>query len=164
MGNAMKGGQIPEWNYLARYCGYKKLCERNGRPSGTAFQLKPNEDALSVNWLEHYGGLDRADQITSIRAAKCASPNFDVGPRGKFAVFCVGEMRDHVRVLLRDYDIVTDVSVFFDPVPDEPSHASIGGIPRINVGTGKDPDLDECLSAMVGDMIAQIVIDAYAAR
>lgn len=53
------GPDIPESDHVTRYCPPRRL-EEDGRPGVAAFALRPNEDYLSVNWLEFHEGTTDA--------------------------------------------------------------------------------------------------------
>ena len=47
----MRDDPIPDENHVSRYCPPSRV--EDGMPLASAFALKPNEQFLSVNWLEY---------------------------------------------------------------------------------------------------------------
>ncbi len=61
----MSDKTIPDDDHLTRYC--KPSTVDDGLPTASAFELRPGEDHLSVNWLEYFGALDVATAIQLVR-------------------------------------------------------------------------------------------------
>ena len=49
---------IPDDNDMARYAGGSKISPKTGRPKGSAFHLKEDEEYLSVHCLDMLPGDD----------------------------------------------------------------------------------------------------------
>lgn len=133
----MKGNPIPDDDHISRYVSGSKIA--NGRISGTAFQLRPNEDALSVNWLEYFGLGDRNAEIQKIRDVFIEKGR-TLQAEAKFTVLKVGETKKYVRQESKDNRVL---SVLHDPLDNDASHTGIYNVPR------EDP--------AVGDMIAELI-------
>jgi len=85
-----------------------------------AFVPKPNEEDLSVNWLEVFGKLPQQQAIDCIRSV--LQGKLTIKPRGRLAVLNVGAVKDAARR--------TDgcnLRVNYQPEGNDPSHAGIGG-------------------------------------
>lgn len=137
----MSGRPLPDQDHIARYCKPKTLNE-NGRPSRTAFMLKPDEDYLSVNWLEYFGEIEREEQLNKIRR----HIQLSLASTGKLAVLNVGKTLKHVHI----NSGMTDVSVLHEPTSEDPSHSGIHGY-------GYEDDL-------IADLIAEVVLEICPAR
>ncbi len=55
-----QGDIISDSDHVSRHVGGSKI--DNGRITAAAFELKPGEKYLSVNWLEFFGDSDRASR------------------------------------------------------------------------------------------------------
>jgi hypothetical protein len=135
----MKDDPIPDDDHVSRYVAFTKLT-RDGRISGAAFQLRPDEDALSVNWLEYFGLGDRGAEIQEVRKM-FADKGRILQAKAKFAVLDVGATKEYVQ---QESDDNRVLSILHDPLPSEDeSHAGIYNVPR------DDP--------AIGDMIAELI-------
>jgi hypothetical protein len=117
----MQGDRIRDRDHISRYCPFTKISETTRKPSGAAFQLRPNETYISVNWLEHFSSLSRDEQIEEIRKVLALKMK-GIGATAKLAIYNAGEIvqkfsspADSVRVLHEP---------LLNPVAD-PSHAGI---------------------------------------
>lgn len=82
----------PEHN-VSRYCRPRWLVD--GIVTRDAFLLRPEEQFLSVNWLESFHIADRPTQLEGVRAT-LAGKGFGVSPNGRFAILNVGIASQHV--------------------------------------------------------------------
>lgn len=144
----MKGDKIPDSNHIARLCHNKHVADE--QIQATAFQLRPNEDSLSVNWLEFLNCSSRENEIDEIR--KIYSETFSsVGIRAKIAVLNVGVVR--YKVLTGSEDS-RNLEVLHDPDygPDinDPSHSGIYNLKQ-------DDEL-------IAELILETVLESYSAR
>lgn len=112
-----------------------------------AFQLRPNEKYLSVNWIEYFGLVPRNQQISALREV-FVDKGRDLGATARFAVLNVGEMRDHV---LQGTAGRTCLTVLHKPEPNDLSHCGIFGSTY-----GDD--------AGTAALIAEKVLETYQAR
>ena len=135
----MKDDPIPDDDHVSRYVPFTKLTN-SGRISGAAFQLRPNEDALSVNWLEYFGLGDRDAEIKEVRKV-FTDKGWILQAKAKFAILDVGATKEYVQ---QESDDNRVLSMLHDPSPPEDeSHAGIYNVPR------DDPS--------IGDMIAELI-------
>ncbi len=141
----MKGDTIPDNNHIARLCLPKHV--DNEQIQATAFQLRPpNEDFLSVNWLEFLNCQRRESEIEEIQKVYCAK--LDVRPRAKIAVLNVGDVRNKVLTESQDR---RNLEVLHDPEePVDPSHSGIYKLKQ-------DDEL-------IAELILETVCESYSAR
>ena len=139
----MKGDTIPDNDHIARLCLPKHVDDE--QIQATAFQLRPNEDILSVNWLEFLNCSSRESQIDEIR--KTYMSKLDVKPSAKIAVLNVGEVRKKV---LTESSDDRNLEVLHDPLRNDPSHSGIYNLKQ-------DDEL-------IAELILETVRDSYSAR
>lgn len=136
----MKDDPIPDDNHVSRYVPYTKLTPDGCRVSGAAFQLRPDEDALSVNWLEYFDLANREAEIQEVRKV-FADKGRTLQAKAKFAILEVGATKEYVQ---QESDESRLLSILHDPLPPEDeSHASIYNVPRD--------------APAIGDMIAELI-------
>jgi len=140
----MKGDTIPDQNHIARLCLPKHV--DNEQIQATAFQLRPpNEDFLSVNWLEFFNCQSRESEIEEMQKVYCAK--LDVKPRAKIAVLNVGEVRKKV---LTESPDGRNLEVLHNPSMNDPSHSGIYNLKQ-------DDEL-------IAELILETVRESYSAR
>lgn len=122
LGAAVDNDPISDDQHVTRYCSQKRL-DSNSRPMLYAFQLRPNEEYLSVNWLEYFGSVRRDQQISALRQVFLYKGR-KLGASARFAVFNIGEMRNHV---LQGTAGRTTLTVLHKPEPKDQSHCGIFG-------------------------------------
>ena len=138
----MKGDPVPDQDHICRYCSATK-CTENGQVTGSAFQLRPTEEFLSVNWLEFLRLNDRQKEIREVRKVLRLTP----GAKAKIAVLNVGETITYIRTR-SPYS--RELSILHEPEKDDPSHSGIYGL-----------RYDDHL---IADLIAEIIQETYPAR
>lgn len=118
-----KGIKLPSTDHVARHVPWARLRkDEDDNVLGLlpqAFQLRPNELGLSVNWLEHYPGDHKARiqaVVSNLRA------NLDIRPKSVFGIGNVGTLE-----ICRD-DNGTPVKILYAPTKGIPSHALIKDI------------------------------------
>lgn len=87
----------------------------------SAFQLRRNEDHLSVNWLERLNGQDLASAISQVRTV-LQRRAYRLRPNGRFAILGVDAAKDAVS---ENLDIALRIEHL--PLEDDESHAGIFG-------------------------------------
>lgn len=85
-----------------------------------AFVPRPNEEDLSVNWLEVFGNLPQRQAVDCIRSV--LQGKLTLKHRGRLAVLNVGAAKDAARRIDG-----CDLRVTYQPEGNDPSHAGIGG-------------------------------------
>ncbi len=146
----MTGADLPADDQIVRYVKPSMIRE-DGTADGSDFRLRPNrpdESGLSVNWLEAFGS-ERANQLAEVRRLS----RLTLKPRGRFAEMNVGA------VISRVAEEASALRITHAPLEAEngheadPSHAEIIGL----------PPGDSDLAMLVGDLIAECVIEMHAA-
>ena len=86
----MTGDSLPDADHVSRYCSPGRIAD--GLPSAAAFELRPQDQYLSVNWLEYWGLSDLGVALDRVRG------EFDlrVNENGRFAVLNVSEVKTTV--------------------------------------------------------------------
>ena len=113
----MRGNPVPEQDHISRYCKPKTLTE-DGEPSWASFMLKPDEGYLSVNWLEYFGDIGRAEQLAEIRRHISLS----LASSGKLAILNVKKTLEYV-----SDSGMANLSILHEPTSRDPSHSGIHG-------------------------------------
>ncbi len=103
----------------------------------SAFELREDEDSLSVNWLEHpsAGSIDKIRRVFQDK-------NYTLRPRGRFATLRVSCVR------VRAAEDRISICVFHDPKCEDHSHTSVAlpsGSDRMRLAAGL---LHSCLSGI----------------
>ncbi len=114
-----QGDMISDSDHVSRHVGGSKI--DNGRITAAAFELKPGEKYLSVNWLEFFGDSDRASRVDMIRNA-FVEKDYTLGAEAKFVVLNVGEAREYVETECPNN---TAISFSHEPEDNDPSHSGI---------------------------------------
>ena len=114
----MSDRTIPDHDHLSRYC--KPSTIDDGLPTASAFELRPGEDHLSVNWLEYFEASDMATAIQRVRGA-FRDKAYRVRRGGRFAVFRCGTAKFAAGETGRS------VRIDHLPLADDPSHAGVFG-------------------------------------
>ena len=86
-----------------------------------AFELRPGEDYLSVNWLEYFGAPSVDAAVESVRNAFRAK-DFSLSPNGRFAVLNVGTIKSAISGAVADTARVEHL-----PVDNDESHSGVLG-------------------------------------
>ena len=89
----MKDDALPESDHVSRYCGGGTLSE-SGDVTGTSFLLRPDDEYLSVNWLEFLNLDGRQAEIEEVR--RVLSTKLNLRATAKIAALNVGEVIRHV--------------------------------------------------------------------
>ena len=125
---------ISPQHHVARYC--KKGTVESGQVMSAAFLPRPNEDGISVNWLEYFSNIQE-DALAQVRLHIALNLDSD----GRFAVLNVGDVR---RLRLQ---------VNHKPSRRDPSHTLIPGF------SIQDQDVaDDLYGLIIANGIAPAVI------
>ncbi|MDE2875358.1 MAG: hypothetical protein OXQ93_07960 [Gemmatimonadota bacterium] len=146
----MKGEDLPAGDHVVRFVKPSMILE-DGTPDGSDFRLRPHrpdEKGLSVNWLEAFEP-PKTQQLSEVRRVFRLS----VRRNGRFAELDVGETLRAVSEELTTLRMIHDELEAADGFDTDPSHAQIVGLPP--------GDSDE--AALVGDLIAECVVDMHPA-
>ena len=82
----MTNPPLPDADHFSRYC--KPSDVQDGEPLSTAFQLRENEDCLSVNWLEYFGEVGQPAAVELVRESFLRK-SYQLKVNGRFAVLNV---------------------------------------------------------------------------
>lgn len=146
----MKGDDLPAGDHVVRYVK-PSLIREDGTPDGSDFCLRPDrpdETGLSVNWLEAFEP-PKTHQLSEVRRLFRLS----VRRTGRFAELDVGATLRRVSEELDSVRMLHDPLETADGFDADPSHAQIVGMPP--------SDSDQ--AALVGDLIAECVVDMHPA-
>ena len=110
---------LPDEHHVARYCKPSDLVD--GIPLPKAFELKKDEEYLSVNWLEYFGESDLNAAVERVRKA-FRNNHYQVRQNAGFAVLDVGAAKSALREHTKSEPTVKHL-----PSRNDPSHAGIFG-------------------------------------
>ena len=140
----MTANQLPNEDHVVRYAKYSDFLDLESETLNcSAFQLKPNESGLSVNWLEYSQRPDKASQLDEIRGLI----QLRMGPRARLAELNVGSTVAYVGDELPNLRFIRSPSHPRDSYPADPSHSEILGLPSAG----------SPVSELIADMIAECV-------
>ncbi|NKJ34089.1 hypothetical protein [Rhizobium sp. SG570] len=93
-----------------------------------AFELRADEDYLSATWCEYYNGTDSEQLRCAIEAIR--NSDLTVGPKARFAVGVVGE----IRAIVEAPQAAKKLRIIHEPEDDNPAHAAVRHWPREDLG------------------------------
>ena len=137
----MKGDPLPDSDHVSRYCTGSTIAE-SGRITAAAFQLRPQDDYLSVYWLEFHKLPNRNAQIMDTR--KDLQKTLELRNTGRILVLNVGNTCHHVR---RETIASLDIRILHEPVPDASSHSGIF-----------DVDADDIIPELIAETVQEIYL------
>ena len=141
----MHANDLPDEANVVRYIKPTMVFE-DGSVDGSEFCLRAHrldDTGVSVNWLECFGNLSKAEQLDEVRRLS----RLDMRKSGRLAELNVGTTKHYIR---NEPDALRFIHT---PLPAEddyeadPSHSEIVGLPP-----GNSP-----LAALIGDMIAECI-------
>ena len=147
----MTGDDLPDAAQVVRYVRPSHIRE-NGSAAGKAFRLREDEGGLSVNWLDYFAGLSKAEQVNEVRRLSGLS----LSRNGRFAELNVGVVKQAVRAELPELPglrFVHDPPAANGAVEADPSHSLVIGLPPYG----------DLRSKVVGNLIARRVQGLYPA-
>lgn len=143
----MKGDLIPGGDALLRHVGAGRV--QGSAVDGSAFRLKPDEEGLSVSWMNALSG-SKDDQLAAIRTLARRS----FGKNDKFAELCTNDIVARIEEECPGVRSVEEPLEAEGEFPADPSHAEVLGLPA----AGSD------MSAIVGDLISECITNLYPAK
>lgn len=143
----MKGDKIPDNDHVSRFCDNKHVVDN--QIQATAFQLRRNEESLSVNWLESLNCTNRENEIDEIQ--QVLSQKLKIGTRARIAILNVGETCQSVLTETEDSRIL---EVLHDPEDTPISDPSHGGV--YNLRYNDHP--------FISELILETVLETFPAR
>ena len=119
------GSNLPDTDHVMRYVPWARLRkDENENVIGIlpqAFELRPEEESLSVNWLEYFDG-DRGrrirDSVEMFRSTR------NVGKKSAFGIGNVGKIKETCGAN------GASVRVVYEPETNNPAHSAIRRLPR----------------------------------
>jgi hypothetical protein len=138
-----KGANLPDEDHVMRYVPWTKL--RRDEDENVigflphAFELRPEEESLSVNWLEYFNG-DRENRIRD--SVKIFRNTRNVGKKSAFGIGNVGQIKATCGAngaLVR---------IVYEPEPNNQAHSAIRRLPRDDLGL---------LEALAADAFVELV-------
>lgn len=122
---------LPDDNHVMRHAPYKKLLkDEDGNAIGgffpEAFELRENENGLSVNWLEYFAGTHQENIEASVRKFR------EIRSIGKTSAFGISSV-DDIQKISSEYG-ANKVRVVLEEEDDNMSHSVIIRLPRDNIG------------------------------
>lgn len=138
----MRGDELPDDSHVVRYTR-PTLVREDESVGGETFQLRSGEESLSVNWLECFPGISKAQQVDEVRRRS----RLQLRPNGCFAELHAGRTKRHVHAELANLRFVHDPLPAEGEFEPDPSHSEIAGLPAAD-----SPEAE-----LVGDMIAECV-------
>ena len=124
----------PDDEHVARYCRPKILAD--GNPTGASFELRANEEFLSVNWLEYFNDPSFAACVERVRQVI----RIDVNHNGQFAILNILDVKS------AGNNAGCSLQVKHMPIPPDESHTGIMGY------TEADLEVSEELALIVKEM------------
>jgi hypothetical protein len=148
----MKGDILPDPDHVVRYVKATGIAP-DGSINGSEFQLRghrSDEQGLSVNWLDFFRSLSKAEQVAAVRRLV----RLQLRPSACFAELNVGRTKAHLAGELPTLLFIEDPLHAEHDFPADPSHSLIVGAPR------QPPEMAE----LIGDLIAECVVQRHPAR
>jgi hypothetical protein len=116
---------LPDEDHVMRYVPWGKLRKDEDDNVlgflGEAFRRRPDEEALSVNWLEYFEG-EREAKIEA--SAKTFRTTLKVGPKSAFGIGNVARIKEVCRAR------GASVRIVYEPQDKNKSHSGIRRLPR----------------------------------
>lgn len=139
-----KGANLPDDNHVMRYVPWSRLLRDEADNVigflSQAFALKPDEESLSVNWLEYFGG----DRKTNIQDSVLEfRRTYTVGRKSAFGIANVKKIKDTCSATAG-----VKVRVVYEPSRKNPAHSGIRRLPRDDVAL---------LDALAADVFSELV-------
>ena len=123
-----------------------------GQIDGSAFTWNGRGDGLSVNWLECFGNLPKAQQLDTIRRLI----RLNMRPSGRLAELNVGTVLQNIASELDSPQFVRKPLAETIEFEADPSHCELAGLPS--------REEDEIKAAEIGDIIANCVAAVHPVR
>jgi len=139
-----KGANLSDDHHVMRHVPWSRLIKDEADNVvgfySQAFALRPNEESLSVNWLEYFG----SDRKTNIRDSVLDfRRTFKVGKKSAFGIASVNKIKDTCSATAG-----LKVRVVYEPSKKNPAHSSIRHLPREDL---------TLLDALAADAFSELV-------
>ena len=120
-----KGANLPDTDHVMRYVPWARLRkDENENVVGIlpqAFELRPEEESLSVNWLEYFDG-DRGNRIRN--SVEMLRNTRNVGKKSAFGIGNVGKIKETCGAN------GVSVRIVYEPEANNLAHSAIRRLPR----------------------------------
>lgn len=143
----MKNNVIPPIANVVRYVKPTEILD-DGSVDGSAFRLREHEEGLSVNWYGIFKHLNKDQQLDEVRRLS----RINMRRSGYLGEINVGDTIRHVQEYV-SLVFVNKPLEATDDYEEDPSHSEIEELPKY----------DELNAAIVGDMIAECIIENHPA-
>lgn len=140
--------ELPEDAHVVRYASPRQV-HADGSLDSSVFRLRPQDAGLSINWLEAFGDTARAQQLEQVRRLS----RLNMRPNGRLAELNVGRTKRLLRERLPTLSFRHQPLAADDRYAADPSHSEIAGL----------PPGDSLQAALIGDMIAEVVLNLHPA-
>ena len=114
----MSGTELPDADHVSRYCKPATVGQ-DGLPIAAAFELRPGEDFLSVNWLEYFVAPNHEAAVGHVRNAFQAK-GYRLKRNGRFAALNAGTVKAAVSETVDGPARIEHL-----PVDDDESHCGV---------------------------------------
>jgi hypothetical protein len=125
----MKGQKLPREDHILRLVSPSRLRkDENNVVVGvlhTAFERKPDEEGLSVTWLEYFAGPRAEQEVAAVHAMRAST--ITPGKNAAFAIGNVGAIADTCA------DRGHKVRIIHWPEDDNKAHAEVRQLPRDDI-------------------------------
>ncbi len=145
----MNLGDLPDEDNVLRHVRYSQKQGEDGA-DGSAFRLAPDEEGLSVNWIEFFPNTGKSQAIANIRE----QIQRRLGGQSIFAELNIDDVKQCLRQNGWQVSVVHSPQEARGDFGPDPSHSEIRGLPP-----RETPD-----SKLVGDLIADCINNTYPAR
>ncbi len=152
--DGMTDTELPNSDSVVLYAKPNQILDdQPGKVDGSAFVWKGRGEGLSVNWLEYFRSLSKAQQIDKVRQLI----HLRMRPTGGLAELNVGTVLERVSDELDEPRFVHRPTPPSPPeYPNEnPTHSELVGLPR--------PD-ERVFAAEIGELIAECVSRIHSTR
>ena len=140
--------ELPEDAHVVRYASPQHIHD-DGSLDSSVFRLRPQDAGLSINWLEVFGDIARYQQLEQVRRLS----RLNMRPNGRLVELNVGLTKRRLRERLPTLSFRHRPLAADDRYAADPSHSEITGL----------PPGDSLQAALVGDMIAEVVLNLHPA-
>ena len=144
----MTGEDLTDDSHMVRYAR-PTLIREDGSVGGEAFQLRPEESSLSVNWLECFKEFSKSQQLDEVRRRS----RLQMRGNGRLAELQVGHTKQYVHAEFNNLRFVHQPLAAEEEYEADPSHSEIVGLPQAD-----SPEAE-----LIGDLIAECVTAVYLA-
>ena len=148
----MNGGDLPDSDHVVRYARFTDFLDDEYETLNcSAFQLRPTDSGLSVNWLECFEGQSKPQQLNEVRRLT----RLTMKSSGRLAELNVGVTREHIGQRLDELrfthtPLPADENYEADPSHSEIMGAASKGFPRGRVDWRHDRRMRNSSSSSEG--------------